>query len=77
MVYDGTVNHFLQTTETSKKLIYRYKNDHAERELVFHSSELSEKLNEVVKSGEVVELKIEEVDFEEVIHSFLAKESRI
>lgn len=77
MVYDGTVDQFLQNTETSKKLIYRYKNDHAERELVFHSSELSEKLNEVVKSGEVVELKIEEVDFEEVIHSFLAKESRI
>ncbi|MFN3697173.1 MAG: ATP-binding cassette domain-containing protein [Pseudobdellovibrio sp.] len=77
MVYDGTVNHFLQKTDTSKKLIYRYKNDHTERELVFQSSELSEKLNEVVKSGEVVELKIEEVDFEEVIHSFLAKESRI
>ena len=77
MVNDGTVNHFLQKTDTSKKLIYRYKNDHTERELVFQSSELSEKLNEVVKSGEVVELKIEEVDFEEVIHSFLAKESRI
>jgi len=77
MVYDGTVDRFSQTTETSKKLIYRYKNDHAERELVFQNSELSEKLNEVVKSGEVVELKIEEVDFEEVIHRFLAKESRI
>lgn len=77
MVYDGTVDRFLQTTETSKKLIYRYKNDPQERELIYQDSELSQKLNEVVKSGEVVNLKIEEVDFEEVIHSFLAKESRV
>ncbi len=77
MVYDGTVDRFKQSTETSKKLIYRYKNDQQERELIFQDSELSEKLNEVVRSGEVVNLKIEEVDFEEVIHGFLAKESRI
>lgn len=77
MVYDGTVDRFLQSTETSKKIIYRYKNDHQEREIIFQDSELSVKLNEVVKSGEVVNLKIEEVDFEEVIHSFLAKESRV
>jgi len=77
MVYDGTVKRFLNSAETSKKLIYRYKNDEQERELIFQESELSEKLNEVVKSGEVVTLKIEEVDFEEVIHRFLAKESRI
>lgn len=77
LVYDGTVDRFLKTTETSKKIIYRYKNDIHEHELIFQDSELSDKLNEVVKSGEVVNLKIEEVDFEEVIHSFLAKESRI
>ncbi|MES2802925.1 MAG: ATP-binding cassette domain-containing protein [Bdellovibrionota bacterium] len=77
MVYDGTVERFSQTTETTKKIIYRYKNDLQERELIFQDSELSVKLNEVVKSGEVVNLKIEEVDFEEVIHRFLAKESRI
>jgi ABC-2 type transport system ATP-binding protein len=77
MVYDGTVDRFLKSTETSKKIIYRYKNDQQERELIYQDSELSEKLNEVVKSGEVVNLKIEEVDFEEVIHSFLTKESRI
>ena len=77
MVYDGTVDRFKQSTETSKKLIYRYKNDQQERELIFQDSELSVKLNEVVRSGEVVNLKIEEVDFEEVIHGFLAKESRI
>lgn len=77
MVYDGTVDRFKQSTDTSKKLIYRYKNDQKERELIFQDSELSEKLNEVVKSGEVVNLKIEEVDFEEVIHGFLAKESRV
>lgn len=77
LVYDGTVDRFLKSTETSKKIIYRYKNDIQEHELIFQDSELSEKLNEVVKSGEVVNLKIEEVDFEEVIHSFLAKESRI
>ena len=76
LVYDGTVDLFSNTTETSKKMIYRYKNEIEQREIIFQTAELSEKLNEVVKLGEVVELKIEEVDFEEVIHRFLAKESR-
>ncbi len=76
LVYDGTVELFSNTTETSKKMIYRYKNEIEQREIIFQTAELSEKLNEVVKLGEVVELKIEEVDFEEVIHRFLAKESR-
>lgn len=77
LVYNGTVEHFSQSTETSKKLIYRYKNDFAPREMVYQSHELSHKLNDIVKSGEVVDLKIEEVDFEEIIHQFLAKESRV
>ena len=34
-------------------------------------------LSDLLKSGEVVDLKIEEVDFEEVIHRFLAKESGV
>lgn len=76
LVYDGTVELFSNTSETSKKMIYRYKNEVEHRETIFQTAELSEKLNEVVKLGEVVELKIEEVDFEEVIHRFLAKESR-
>ncbi len=77
LVYNGTVEHFSQTTDTSKKLIYRYKNDNIERSVVLQNSELSIKLNEIVSSGEIVDLKIEEVDFEEVIRRFLAKESRV
>jgi ABC-2 type transport system ATP-binding protein len=76
LVYNGTVEEFTGTSDLSKKIIYRYKHETESKNLVFQSAELSLKLNEIVKNGEVAELKIEEVDFEEVIHRFLAKESR-
>ncbi len=77
LVYDGTVEEFTTEAKQAKKIIYRYKNDILERELVYESDELSEKLSDILKSGEVVDLKIDEVDFEEVIHRFLAKESSV
>lgn len=77
LVYDGTVDEFTSEAKQAKKIIYRYKNDTQERELVYEAHELSEKLSDILKSGEVVDLKIDEVDFEEVIHRFLAKESSI
>lgn len=77
LVYNGTVEHFMQESDLTKKIIYRYHSDNIERSLVAQNSELSEKLNLILKEGTVSDLKIEEVDFEEVIHRFLAKESGI
>lgn len=76
LVYNGTVDEFTDASDLSKKIIYRYKNDIEEKKMVFQTAELSTKLDEILKNGDVAELKIEEVDFEEVIHRFLAKESR-
>ena len=76
LVYNGTVDEFTGASDLSKKIIYRYKHDTEEKSMVFQSAELSVKLDEILKNGDVAELKIEEVDFEEVIHRFLAKESR-
>jgi len=77
LIYNGTVEHFTTEAKMAKKIIYRYKHDTVEHELVYESSELSSKLSEILKQGEVADLKIDEVDFEEVIHRFLAKESGI
>lgn len=77
LVYNGTVEHFMQSSDLTKKIIYRYKNNPTEFTMTYQASELSEKLNAILKNGEVTDLKTEEVDFEEVIHGFLAKESGI
>lgn len=75
IVYDGSVEHFMQATDLKKKLIYRLKNSAEEREIVFSSQELTQVLSDLSKAGEVVDLKVEEVDFEDVIHRFLQAES--
>lgn len=76
IVYDGNVEQFIQTTDLKKKLVYRLKNSTAEKEIVYNSQELPKILSELAQAGEVVDLKVEEVDFEDVIHRFLATESR-
>ncbi len=75
IVYDGSVEHFMQNTDLKKKLIYRLKNSAEEKEIVFNSQELTQVLSDLSKAGEVVDLKVEEVDFEDVIHRFLQAES--
>lgn len=75
IVYDGTVKHFMSTSDLKKKLIYRLKNSKEETGKLFNSQDLPRVLAEMVSSGEVADIKVEEVDFEDVIHSFLAKES--
>ncbi len=75
IVYDGTVDHFMSTSDLKKKLIYRLKNSTEEKEKLFNSQELPMVLAEMTAAGEVTDIKVEEVDFEDVIHSFLAKES--
>lgn len=77
IVYDGTVDAFTSMDITSKKIIYRYKNDPLEKEMPYENDQLSEKINEITRLGEITDLKLNEVDFEEVIHRFLAKESSI
>lgn len=75
IVYDGNVERFMQTTDLKKKLIYRLKNSAEEKEIVFNSQQLTQVLSDLAKAGEVVDLKVEEVDFEDVIHRFLQAES--
>ncbi|AGH96239.1 ABC transporter ATP-binding protein [Pseudobdellovibrio exovorus] len=75
IVYDGNVDHFMQTTDMKKKLIYRLKHSNEENEIVFHAQQLPEVLKELASQGEVVDLKVEEVDFEDAIHRFLEAES--
>ncbi|MBC7743192.1 MAG: ATP-binding cassette domain-containing protein [Bdellovibrionaceae bacterium] len=75
IVYDGTVDHFMQKSDLKKKLIYRLRNSTEEQEKIFNSQELPLVLAEMAQAGEVADIKVEEVDFEDVIHSFLAKES--
>lgn len=75
IVYNGDVKHFMQTTDLKKKLIYRLKNSAVEKEIVFNSQDLTRVLSDLTKAGEVVDLKVEEVDFEDVIHRFLQAES--
>ena len=43
--------------------------------MIFNSQELSMVLSQIVAEGEIVDIKVEEVNFEEVIRRFLAKES--
>ena len=75
LVYDGTVDHFMTMSDLKKKLIYRLKNSTEVKEILFNSQELPMVLGEMAAAGEVADLKVEEVDFEDVIRSFLAKES--
>jgi len=76
IVYDGSVEHFISTTDLKKKLVYRLKNSAEEKEIVYNSQDLPKILSDLAQAGEVVDLKVEEVDFEDVIHRFLATESR-
>lgn len=76
IVYNGTVEEFSRTTDLEKKLVYRLKNSSEEKEIVYKSQNLTQILADLSRAGEVVDLKVEEVDFEDIIHRFLATESR-
>ena len=75
IVYNGTVDAFMLASDLKKKLIYRFKNSLEEKEMIFNSQELSVVLSQIITEGEVIDIKVEEVNFEEVIRRFLAKES--
>ncbi len=75
IVYNGTVEAFMETSDLKKKLIYRFKNSIEEKEKIFNAPELSKVLGEIIADGEIEDIKVEEVNFEQVIRRFLAKES--
>ncbi len=92
IVYNGTVDDFMASAETVQKLSIKLTSpltrpltllgtmlvnegtDHLELEIPAH--EVGRTLNEITRENEVQTIHIEEVDFEEVIHKFLEKESR-
>lgn len=74
IVYNGTVDHFTHVSDVKKKLIYRLSHTSEEHELLFNASELTQVIKAISQEGEIADLKVKEVDFEDVIHQFLAKE---
>ncbi len=77
IVYNGTVKAFMQSSDLKKKLVYRFNNSLEEKEKIYNSPELSKVLAEIVAEGDITDIKVEEVNFEEVIRRFLAKESSV
>jgi len=77
IVYDGTVEGFMQNTEEIQTVTYRMEGETELHKVEVKKSELSALLKELTQRGTLENLKIEETDFEDVIHSFLQKESRL
>ena len=93
IVYNGTVEQFTKKAETKQVLTFRFNTElskevkianefilspsHKEYSLKVSSQQLPALLSEIMQLGTIQDLKIEESDFEDVIHSFLEKESRV
>jgi ABC-2 type transport system ATP-binding protein len=93
IVYDGTVPEFMSRSEARQRLTAKLTNPPdtavelspgisvAENSEVFtaelHSGEIAATIQKLMNISPVEDLKIEEANFEEVIHEFLAKESRL
>ncbi len=92
LVYDGTVEGFTEKTDIAQKITFSLKeklvSDFEVNGQLLKSGEqsfglsaktedLATALTKVLTLPNVHDLKIEEVDFEEVIHTFLQTESRI
>lgn len=76
LVYDGTVPGFIAKTELIQTVTYKIK-DLPEMKEEVKKSELNTFLVQLSEKGQIENIKIEETDFEDVIHSFLQKESRL
>lgn len=93
IVYDGTVPDFVGRTERVQKVLLRYEQPLAagldlggglavaagEQEITLQipAPKLPEAIRRLTQAATVQELKIEEVDFEDVIRKFLETESRV
>jgi ABC-2 type transport system ATP-binding protein len=92
-VYDGSVEAFMAKSERSQKISVRFEvplnqsislaegKEMKAGELEYHiqasSKELPEFVRKITQLGTILELKLEETDFEDVIRKFLETESRI
>lgn len=76
IVYDGTVEDFVDKADEIQTITYKIQNE-SENKVEIKKSELSQFLKELTQKGQLENIKIEETDFEDVIHSFLQKESRL
>jgi ABC-type uncharacterized transport system ATPase subunit len=75
LVYDGTVGGFVAKAELIQTVTYKLVNEPEHREEV-KKTDLNQFLRNLTQRGQIENIKIEETDFEDVIHSFLQKESR-
>lgn len=92
IVYDGNVSHFMSLTPSTKRLVVDFTEPLPDELMIlnrikvhrgalsfdhsFTSAELLDVLKVFTSRAPIRDLKIEEPDFEDVIRSFLEKESR-
>ena len=76
IVYDGTVDGFVANSEQLQVVTYKIEGE-AEQRIEIRKPELNKFLNQISNQGQLESFKIEETNFEDVIHSFLQKESRL
>ncbi len=92
-VYDGTVDAFMAKSERSQKISVRFegpltqglqltptlelKAGEAEFQIQAQQKELPEFMRKITQLGNILELKLEEADFEEIIRKFMETESRV
>lgn len=93
IVYNGNVASFISRAGNKKSLYVRMENPNredvsvsnnvilkkgeSEHHIPFVDGELAQIMATLTKMGSIQEIKTEEVDFENVIHSFLEKESSV
>ncbi len=76
IVYDGTVAGFMSKADEIQVVTFKIALQ-AEEKREIKKSELNEFLKNLTQAGTLEHIKIEETDFEHVIHGFLQKESGI
>jgi ABC-2 type transport system ATP-binding protein len=92
LVYDGTVEAFVKKSESRQKIFFSLENPMVETTKIQNwefkkgeqnfTFEVSQKdvptlLSHITQLNGVTNLKLEEADFESIIHTFLEKESRL
>lgn len=76
IVYDGTVEGFAAKTEELVTVRFKFEGQ-PDQVQEMKKTELGQFLKSIANQGQIENFKIEETDFEDVIHSFLQKESRL
>ncbi len=92
IVYDGTIKHFMESTEQIQTLTIQLSEpltstiviDESNSvgigqqafSLKLKSGEIPRAISQIAQKGNLVELKIQEVNFEDIIREFMQKEYR-